>query len=324
VNKLLLELKDLTIFYKTLIGWVKVVDGVNLSVDKGEIVSVVGESGSGKTTLGNAIARLLPPNSKIQGDIMLDNVNLVKLKESQLQKYRGTSVFMIFQNPLNSLNPVKKVGPQLLEAAKIRYNREGKEVEEKELFEETLKVLKELRLPDPQSIMERYPHQLSGGQVQRVVIGMALLLRPKLLIADEPTSALDVTIQAQVVNLFRQLNKELGTSIIFITHDISLAYVLSNRIVVMYAGRIMEGGDVDEVLKKPLHPYTQGLVSSIPKGNKSQNRLNAIPGNPPSFFVLPRGCKFHPRCNKAMEMCKQKEPSLVEKEGRRVRCWLYE
>ncbi|TRM80170.1 peptide ABC transporter ATP-binding protein, partial [Sulfolobus sp. A20-N-F6] len=239
-------------------------------------------------------------------------------------RYRGTWVFMIFQNPLNSLNPVKKVGFQLLEACKIRHQREGKKVGEEDLMKEVIEVLKDLRLPDPYAIIDRYPHQLSGGQVQRIVIGMALLLKPKLLIADEPTSALDVTIQAQVVNLFKQLNKELGTSILFITHDISLAYVIADRIIVMYAGRIMEDGNIEEVLKSPMHPYSQGLVASIPKGSKDQGRLSAIPGNPPSFFALPLGCKFNPRCDKVMDVCRQKEPPLIEKNGRRVRCWLYE
>lgn len=321
---MLLQVKNLNVYYNTLLGWVKVLDNASIEVEKGEIVSIVGESGSGKSTLGHAIARILPPNSRISGDIIIDNVNLAKLKESELQRYRGTWVFMIFQNPLNSLNPVKKVGFQLLEACKIRHQREGKKVGEEDLMKEVIEVLKDLRLPDPYAIIDRYPHQLSGGQVQRIVIGMALLLKPKLLIADEPTSALDVTIQAQVVNLFKQLNKELGTSILFITHDISLAYVIADRIIVMYAGRIMEDGNIEEVLKSPMHPYSQGLVASIPKGSKDQGRLSAIPGNPPSFFALPLGCKFNPRCDKVMDVCRQKEPPLIEKNGRRVRCWLYE
>ncbi|MDT7861346.1 MAG: ABC transporter ATP-binding protein [Saccharolobus sp.] len=321
---MLLEIRNLNVYYNTILGWTKVLSDINLDVERGEIVGIVGESGSGKSTLGHAIARILPPNGKIQGDIIIDGVNLAKLKDSELQKYRGTWVFMIFQNPLNSLNPVKKVGFQLVEAAKIRHQREGKKVNERDLINEVIQVLKDLRLPDPQSIIDRYPHQLSGGQVQRIVIAMSLLLKPKLLIADEPTSALDVTIQAQVINLFKQLNKELNTSILFITHDISLAYVIADRIIVMYAGRIMEDGKVEEVLKSPMHPYSQGLVSSIPTGDKNNNKLPAIPGNPPSFFALPTGCKFHPRCSKVMNICKEKEPDLINKNGRRVRCWLYE
>ncbi|WP_338604246.1 ABC transporter ATP-binding protein [Sulfolobus tengchongensis] len=321
---MLLQIRNLNVYYNTLIGWIKVLNDVNLSVEKGEMISIVGESGSGKSTLGHTIARILPPNSKIQGDIVIDGVNLAKLKDSELQKYRGTWVFMIFQNPLNSLNPVKKVGFQLLEAAKIRHQRDGKKTDEESLAKEVIEVLKDLRLPDPYSIVDRYPHQLSGGQVQRIVIAMALLLKPKLLIADEPTSALDVTIQAQVINLFKQLNRELNTSILFITHDISLAYIIADRVIVMYAGRIMEDGKVEDVLKSPMHPYTQGLVASIPTGDKNQSKLNAIPGNPPSFFALPMGCKFNPRCNKVIDICKQKEPNIIEKNGRRVRCWLYE
>ncbi|WP_432517955.1 ABC transporter ATP-binding protein [Saccharolobus islandicus] len=319
----LLQIRNLNVHYNTIISWIKVLSDVNLDVEKGEIVGVVGESGSGKSTLGHAISRILPPNARIQGDIIIDGVNLAKLKDNELQKYRGTWVFMIFQNPLNSLNPVKKVGHQLLEAVKIRYQRDGKKAEEESLMKDVIEVLKDLRLPDPYSIIDRYPHQLSGGQVQRIVISMALLLKPKLLVADEPTSALDVTIQAQVVNLFKQLNKEINTSIIFITHDISLAYVVSDRIVVMYAGRIMEDGKVEEVLKSPMHPYTQGLVASIPTGDKNQ-KLTAIPGNPPSFFALPTGCKFSNRCIKVFDVCRKKEPSIIEKNGRKIRCWLYE
>lgn len=319
-----LEIKHLNVYYKTLVGWVKILEDLDLELEKGETVSVVGESGSGKSTLGHTIARILPPNSYIRGDIILENVNLAKLKESELQKYRGTGVFMIFQNPLNSLNPVKKVGFQLVEAAKIRHTRNGKKVDEETLKKEVIDVLKDLRLPDPPSIMDRYPHQLSGGQVQRIVISMALILKPKLLIADEPTSALDVTIQAQVVNLFKQLSKEISTTILFITHDISLAYAISDRIVVMYAGRIMEDGKIEEVLKSPLHPYTQGLASSIPRISKEEGKLSAIPGNPPSFLVLPKGCKFNPRCPKVFDLCREKEPQIIEKNNRKVRCWLYE
>lgn len=320
---LLLQINNLDVYYNTILGWIKVLNNINLEVEKGEIVSIVGESGSGKSTLGHAIARILPPNTRIRGDIIIDGVNFTKLKEGELQNYRGTWIFMMFQNPLNSLNPVKKVGFQLAEAAKIRYKREGKNTDNESIMKEVINVLKDLRLPDPQSIVDRYPHQLSGGQVQRIIIAMALLLKPKLLILDEPTSALDVTIQAQIITLFKQLNKELNNSILFITHDISLAYVVSERIIVMYAGRMLEDGKIEEVLKSPMHPYTQGLVASIPTADKSQ-QLSLISGNPPSFLALPRGCKFNPRCNKVFDICREKEPELISKNGRKVRCWLYE
>lgn len=320
----LLQIRNLNVYYNTLIGKVKILNDLNLDVDYGDIVGVVGESGSGKSTLGYAIAKILPPNASMTGEILFEGVNLLNLDEKEMQKYRGTQIFMVFQNALNSLNPVKKVGFQLGEALKIKYQKMGKKVSEDEIYKEVIDVLKDLRLPDPEVIYERYPHQLSGGQIQRVIIAMALLLRPKLLIADEPTSAIDVTLQAQVVNLFKQINQEAKISIIFITHDISLAYAMSNRILVLYAGRIMEEGNTEEIIKDPMHPYTQGLIASIPKVSKSSGKLYSIPGLPPSFYTLPAGCKFHPRCPKVMPICKEKEPQEVHVNNRRVRCWLYE
>ena len=322
----LMEIKDLEVYYRTLNGNAKILNKINMEVNKGEIVGVVGESGSGKSTLGHSIVRLLPYNAKMNGSIILDGVDIVKAKDQDMYKLRGTTVFMIFQNPLNSLNPVKTVGHQLMEASMIRHMKEKgkKKNDEKELYKESVNALKDLRIPDPENVMKRYPHQLSGGQIQRVVIAMALLLKPKLLIADEPTSALDVTVQAQVVKLLKQLNSELGTSIIFITHDIALAYVISTRIMVLYGGEIMEDGPSENVIKGPLHPYSKGLISSIPSINKSEGRLKAIPGNPPSFFNLPLGCRFFPRCDSSMDKCSKEEPILVEKDKRRVRCFLYE
>lgn len=316
----LLEVKDLSVGYKTLIGKFTVLHNVNLSVEEGEIVGIVGESGSGKSTLGHAIIRLLPPNSVVEkGSIIFQGKDILKLPDKEMSKVRGTGIFMILQNPLNSLNPVKRVEDQLFEAVKVK----KPDVDEKEAKEIILSAVKDVRLPDPKEIIKKYPHQLSGGQIQRVVIAMALILRPKILIADEPTSALDVTIQAQIVKLFTQLRDEEKISILFISHDISLVYAIADRLIVMYAGRIMEDGNIEEVIKNPLHPYTQGLISSIPNITKKEGELKAIEGSPPSFLVLPSGCKFNPRCSKVMEICKTKEPQLVEVKGRRVRCWLY-
>ncbi|MEJ2779768.1 ABC transporter ATP-binding protein [Stygiolobus sp. CP850M] len=317
----LLEVNDLSVGYKALAGKFTVLHNINFSLEEGEIVGIVGESGSGKSTFGHAIIRLLPPNSFIEkGSIIFQGKDLVKLNEKEMTKVRGTGIFMILQNPLNSLNPVKRIGDQLLEAVKVK--KPG--VDEKEANEIVLNAVKDVRLPDPEEFIKKYPHQLSGGQIQRVVIAMALILRPKILIADEPTSALDVTIQAQIVKLFKQLRDEEKISIIFISHDISLVYAIADRLVVMYAGRIMEDGNIEDVIKSPLHPYTQGLISSIPSITKKDGGLKAIESSPPSFLVLPMGCKFNPRCDRVMEKCKMKESELVEVKGRKVRCWLYE
>lgn len=320
-----LQINNLSLGYKSLVGKFRVLDNVNLDVEEGEIIGIVGESGSGKSTLGHAIIKLLPPNAFIEhGEILFNGKNLVQLKEKDMEKVRGTGIFMIFQNPLNSLNPVRTVETQLLEAVKIKMQRDGKKFDEKEAKEIILDVVKDVRLPDPEEIIKKYPHQLSGGQIQRVVIAMSLILRPKILIADEPTSALDVTIQAQIVKLFKQVREEEKMSILFISHDISLVYAISDRIIVMYAGRIMEDGDAEGVIKSPLHPYTQGLINSIPTITKKDGYLKAIEGSPPSFLVLPTGCKFNPRCSKVMQVCREKEPEIKEVKGRKVRCWLYE
>ncbi len=308
-------------------GELHVLNDINLDIDKGEIVGIVGESGSGKSTLGQAIARVLPGNAVVSGKIMVDGVNLLELSEKEMEKYRGgTTVFMVLQNPFTSLNPVKTVGYQLMEAARIRMERNGEKYSEDRAYEMAIQALKDLRFPDPEIIMLRYPHQLSGGQIQRVVLAMSLILKPKILIADEPTSALDVTIQAQVINLFKQLSKEMETAILFITHDISLAYVISTRLVVLYAGRIMEDGDIESVIREPMHPYTQGLIAGVPDLSKfvsGKVKLQSIPGNPPSFLDLPSGCKFHPRCPYVKDICKVQEPKLLKVNNRIVRCWLY-
>ncbi|BFH73031.1 ABC transporter ATP-binding protein [Sulfurisphaera javensis] len=320
-----LEVKNLSVGYKALIGKFRVLDNVTFDVEEGEIIGIVGESGSGKSTLGHSIIKLLPPNAFYErGEILFDGKDIVKLTEKEIENVRGTGIFMIFQNPLNSLNPVKTVEYQLMEAVKVKMSRDGKRFDEKEAKEIILNSVKDVRLPDPEEIIKKYPHQLSGGQVQRVVIAMALILRPKILIADEPTSALDVTIQAQIVKLFKQLREEEKIAILFISHDISLVYAIADRLIVMYAGRIMEDGNIDEVINKPMHPYTQGLIGSIPTISKKEGELKVIEGSPPSFLVLPTGCKFHPRCNKVIDICRNKEPELKTINNRRVRCWLYE
>jgi len=322
---LLLEVNNLKVSYKTINGISTVLEDFSLKMEEGQIISIVGESGSGKSTLGQAVTKLLPMSGVVSGEILFENRDVVKLTEDQMTIYRGTSVFMIFQNPLNSLNPVKRVGYQLIEAIRIRSQRKNENLSENDMHKEAVETLKIMRLPDPEEIMKRYPHELSGGQVQRVVISMAIILKPRLLIAYEPTTALDVTIQAQVINLLKQLNKEFKMSIIFITHDLSLAYVLSDRILVMYAGRIAENSPAENIVKKPLHPYTEGLLRSVPSNYKSSGELYSIPGSPPSFFDMPTGCRFNPRCNKVFDKCRKEEPKLINyQQDIMVRCWLYE
>lgn len=321
---MLLSIKNLDVSYNTVAGRYKVIDNLNLDVQEGEFVSLVGESASGKSTLGQVISGMLPSVGKATGSVLLNGMNILERSEREMTQIRGTTVFMIFQNPLNSLNPVKRIGDQLLEALAIRNVRNNKNSSYEESKKEVMDAMTSLRLPDPDKLMIRYPHELSGGQIQRVVICMALLLRPKLLIADEPTTALDVTIQAQVVRLLRDLNKETNMSIIFITHDVGLAYVLSDKMLVFYAGRVMEKGSTVEIVKKPMHPYTSGLIASIPTSPKKSGRLYSIPGSPPSYLSLPDGCKFNPRCKFVFDKCYHNEPDYVMNSGREIRCWLYE
>jgi peptide/nickel transport system ATP-binding protein len=228
---------------------------------------------------------------------------------------------MVFQDPLNSLNPVKKVGDQIVEALRVRSEHEGRHYENDS--REIIKTFEDVRIPDPDVILERYPHELSGGQIQRVILAMGLLMKPKLLIADEPTSAVDVTLQAQIINLLNGLKTEYGLSVIFITHDISVAYNVADKIAVMYAGNIVEIGPTEDVIKSSLHPYTQGLVSCIPSGRKSQGLLTTVPGTAPSPLHPPTGCRYHPRCPYAKDVCKTADPELIQVENSSVACWLY-
>jgi len=318
------SIQSLSVSYSTVYGTVKALNSVNLDIEKGESIAIVGESGCGKSTLGHSIVRLLAPNAKYEsGRIELEGKDVIKMKGNELIRMRGLDAFMIFQDPLNSLNPVKRVDVQLLEALKARYKLEGKPFVEEEAYKEAEDKLTDVRMPDPEKIMTRYPHQLSGGQIQRVVISMGLLMRPKLLIADEPTSALDVTIQAQVLMLLRELQRTYRMSIIFITHDINVAYAVSDRMVVMYAGEIVESNSSDQMVRAALHPYAQALIKSIPRTTKKEGRLSAIAGSPPNMLHPPSGCRFHPRCPYAMDICRVKSPPPVEKDGAEVRCFLY-
>ncbi len=319
-----LEVRNLSVIYRTPFGVVDALTDISFDVDRGESLAVVGESGSGKSTLALAIARLLPPNARyVGGRIIFDGIDVMSLSEGEFRKLRGTGIFMVFQEPATSLNPVFKVKDQLLEALRVRYEREGNTFDESKAINEILGVLRDVRMPDPELIIERYPHQLSGGQVQRVMIAMGLLMRPKLYIADEPTSALDVTVQAQILKLLKDLKNEYGISILFITHDIAVASIIGDKIMVLYAGQLMELGSTKNVIGEPKHPYTQALLSSIPRISKYEGKLPIIGGSVPNLLNPPPGCRFHPRCPYAKDVCSKVVPNLIKVDNNYVRCHLY-
>ena len=321
---MLLDVKGLRVAYRTVYGNLEAVRTLDFAVDKGESVAIVGESGCGKSSLGHAIVRLLPPNATYEGKVMVEGKDVFSLKGKQLRAYRGNEAFMIFQDPLNSLNPVKRVDRQMLEAIRTKRLMQGEPYDEEEATKAALDGLRGVRMPDPEVILRRYPHELSGGQIQRVVIAMALVMKPKILIADEPTSALDVTIQAQVMKLINELKAEYGMSVLFITHDMAVAYTVADRFLVMYAGELSELGPVDKVVTKPLHPYTVALVNSIPHKSKREGDLISIPGSPPNMLSPPGGCRFHPRCPKVMDVCSTVNPEVKQVEDRLLRCHLYD
>jgi peptide/nickel transport system ATP-binding protein len=321
----IVSVEDLEITYRTIYGPLKAINGVDLSVARGESVSIVGESGCGKSTLGLAIVRLLPPNATYsRGRLMLDGRDVTTMKNREVLSMRGSKAFMIFQDPLNTLNPVKRIDAQMLEAIRSRNRHARESFDEDDALREAVGRLEDVRMPDPASIITRYPHQLSGGQIQRVVIAMGLLMRPKLMIADEPTSALDVTVQAQVLKLLRELQREYKMSIVFITHDINVAYTICDRMVVMYAGEVVESGNADNITKNPRHPYAQALISSIPRTTKKQGRLTAISGAPPNMLIPPAGCRFNPRCPHVMDVCRTTSPGAMVENNDTVRCFLYD
>lgn len=321
----ILEIKRLTVEYKVPEGVIKALDKIDLYVKKGEILAIVGESGSGKTTLAHSIARLLPKNARIvEGSIIFHTrkgpVDLTKISEEEMRKIRGSMIGMVFQDPMTYLNPVMKISDQIIEGL-ISH----KKISKKDAEAKTLDLLKKLRIPNPEYVAKSYPHQLSGGMKQRVIIAMAMINQPDLLIADEPTSALDVTVQAEILELFKELRKEYGVTIIIITHDLGVAVRIADRIVIMYAGKIMEIGDVREVFKQPLHPYTQGLLGSILSISENVRKGFILKGTPPDIFNPTRGCKFHPRCPFVMrDICINEDPPLFHVGNERyIACWLY-
>ncbi len=317
-----LEIRNLVVNYKVPVGTIKTLFDLQLDVEKGDSIGIVGESGSGKSTLGLSIVGLLPPNARVKGSIVFEGRDLLKMPSSKMNEVRGTGIFMIMQDPFNSLNPVKKIEDQLREALEVRYSRKGEKVQKGMIYDEILKRLKDVKLPDPEAIMGRYPHQLSGGQIQRIVIAMGLLLEPSMLIADEPTSALDVSVQAQIIALIKELQDRYRMSLLFITHDLSIAYAVSEKLLILYGGRILEFGRTEDIINDPGHPYTEGLLKSFPRGNYRDGKLYTLKGMPPLFTNMPDGCVFNPRCPYVFDRCYKEEPELYRYKDRKVRCFL--
>ena len=317
-----LQIKQLDTRFSTRKGTVCAVDCVSFDVKRGQVVGLVGESGCGKSMTALSVLQLVPtPAGRIHaGEILFDGKNLAKLSYNDMCEIRGKDISMIFQEPMTSLNPVHPVGRQVGEALRIH-----QQLSRSEIRQRVIDTFDLVGIPEPAARFRAYPHQLSGGLRQRVMIAMALICEPKLLIADEPTTALDVTIQAQILDLMLDLRDRLHTAILMITHDLGVIAEICDVVNVMYAGKIMETGDVFELFDRPLHPYTQGLLGSIPGMNSGERtRLNSISGTVPNLLHLPAGCRFHPRCTQAMDICRRIEPGLFDLDnGHTVRCWLH-
>jgi oligopeptide/dipeptide ABC transporter ATP-binding protein len=317
----LLEVRGLRTYFHVMDGTVKAVDGVDFSIPRGGTVGLVGESGCGKSVTAHSIMRLIdmPPGEFAGGQVLFDGADLLKLSDTQMRKVRGGEIAMIFQEPMTSLNPVFTIGNQISEAILLH-----QDVNEKEARNRAIESLRLVGVSAPERRVKQYPHELSGGMRQRAMIAMALSCNPKLLIADEPTTALDVTIQAQILELIKDLQQRLGTALLLITHDLAVVAETVETIAVMYAGRIVETGTVNEVLLRPQHPYTEGLLSSIPAVQKRGRALSVIKGVVPNPFRMPPGCKFAPRCPWAWDRCSEGEPELLETAtGARSRCFLH-
>lgn len=316
----LLEVNQLRVQIETQHGTVQAVRGVSFHLDEQETLAIVGESGSGKSISVKSIMGLLPKNGKIvEGSILLEGKDLAKYSERQMQSVRGSDISMIFQDPMTSLNPTMTIGKQIVEVLK----EHRRDMTKAQMKERALELISLVGISNPEARFDQYPHQLSGGMRQRVVIAVALACDPRILIADEPTTALDVTIQAQILDLMRDLQKKIKTSIIIITHNLGVVANIADRVAVMYGGQLVETADVRELFYETAHPYTKGLLASIPKASEKGSELTAIPGTPPDLMEPPKGCPFAARCTKTMEVCRQYPPEdMLCGENHHVRCWL--
>jgi len=325
----IIQVNELSVVFETLQGRYSALDKVDLAINKSEVVGLVGESGCGKSTLALAIMGLLPrpPAKVLSGCIMFNGTNLLTYTEKEMEKVRGTGISMIFQEPLTSLNPLFTIGDQLSETIRIKMQRQNEHDgrDEKKVRAEVVEWLKRVDLADPESAMERYPHEWSGGMRQRVMIAMALAAKPSLMLADEPTSALDVTTQAQILTLVKSLVREVKASVLFISHDLAVVAQIADRVAVMYAGMVMEEAPVNEIFENPLHPYTQSLMGAFPKETGVRKaRLETIPGSVPNLARIPPGCPFHPRCKFVKDQCSTARPGLRETSpGHKVACVMY-
>ncbi|HEU4672772.1 MAG TPA: ABC transporter ATP-binding protein [Candidatus Limnocylindrales bacterium] len=316
----LLDVRDLRTYFHVMDGTVRAVDGVSFSIRRGQTLGVVGESGCGKSVTALSIMRLLdiPPAEIVSGEILFDGRDLLHLSDEEMRHVRGNDVAMIFQEPMTSLNPVFTVGDQIAEAVVLHQH-----LSRKDAWDKAIESIKAVGINNPERRVKQYPHELSGGMRQRVMIAMALSCDPKLLIADEPTTALDVTIQAQILELIRKVQDETGAALMLITHDLGVVAETVHDVVVMYAGRVVETGSVDGVLLAPKHPYTEGLLTSIPSKGMRGQRLNVIKGTVPNPFNMPEGCNFEPRCPYAFAPCTVHDPRIEDANPPDVACWLY-
>lgn len=316
---MLLEVKNLKTQFKLKKGIVNAVNNIDFSIDKGEILAIVGESGSGKSVTSLSIMGLVQdPGKVVDGEILFKGKDLRKRSDKEIQSIRGNEISMIFQEPMTSLNPVYKIKNQLMESIMTHMN-----LSKKEALERAIKMLDLVGIPSPEKRINDYPHQMSGGMRQRVMIAMALSCHPELLIADEPTTALDVTIQAQILELIQSLREKLNMAVLLITHDLGVIAETADRVIVMYCGRIVEEATAEELFRHPKHPYTVGLLESIPKIDEDRDRLYMIKGMVPNPLDMPKGCPFSDRCEKCMDKCRQAVPALTNVNGSKVRCFLY-
>ncbi|ULT57921.1 ABC transporter ATP-binding protein [Neobacillus drentensis] len=318
----ILQIKDLKVSFQSGKKLLPAIDGISFDLKEGEILGIVGESGSGKSVTSLAAMGLIPspPGKMEKGQIIFEGKDLRHNTEKEWRKVRGNQISMIFQEPMTSLNPLFTIGNQLMEAIKLHTN-----LSKREALVRGIELLRLVGIPRAEGILKEYPHQLSGGMRQRIMIAMAMACNPKVLIADEPTTALDVTIQAQILALMKDLNKKTNTSIILITHDLGVVAEICERVIVMYAGQIVEQGDVRTILKNPRHPYTKGLLKSVPELSGKKERLYSIPGTVPMPGTIQHGCRFAPRCSEAFSRCQEEEPKLrkMENDKHEVRCFLY-